>query len=108
MRPCLAPHHKFYPPSARANRVPRPRPNENKPLTLIFVPAGFGKTTMVSEWITQATVKFAWVSLYDGDNYPVPFWANVIAALQTVRKGFGDAAAELLRASPVLLLAWQA
>jgi len=63
---------------------------------------------MVSEWITQATVKFAWVSLYDGDNYPVPFWANVIAALQTVRKGFGDAAAELLRASPVLLLAWQA
>lgn len=75
---------------------------------LIVAPAEFGKTTLVSEWIAQATVKIAWVSLYDGGNDPVRFSAYVIAALQTVRTGFGDAAAELLRASPVLLLAWQA
>ena len=58
---------KFYLPSARANRVLRPRLiarlNENKPLTLVVAPAGFVKATLVSEWIAQSTVKVAWVSL---------------------------------------------
>ncbi len=56
-----------------------------RPLTLISAPAGFGKTTLVSEWITtrreQRTLPLtAWVSLDPEDNDPVRFWRYVLTA----------------------------
>jgi len=78
-----------------AQRVPRPRLVERLnaglgcKLTLISAPAGFGKTTLLSEWVssTDPRGRVAWVSLDKGDNDPTRFWSYVIAALQTVHPG---------------------
>ena len=63
-------------------------------LTLISAPAGSGKTTLLSEWaatVGKPNVAVAWLSLDDGDNDPARFWAYVVAALQTVCPGMGQA-----------------
>jgi LuxR family maltose regulon positive regulatory protein len=53
-------------------------------LTLISAPAGFGKTTLLSEWIVSVGPPVAWVSLDEGDNDPARFLAYLIAALKRV------------------------
>jgi LuxR family maltose regulon positive regulatory protein len=53
-------------------------------LSLISAPAGFGKTTLVSEWVTDCNRPTAWLSLDEGDNDPTRFLAYLIAALQTL------------------------
>ncbi|MFL7868030.1 MAG: AAA family ATPase, partial [Anaerolineales bacterium] len=58
--------------------------------TLISAPAGFGKTTLLREWITDQDLKIAWFSIDQGDNNPVRFWAYVVAALQSVEPGLGE------------------
>ena len=50
-------------------------------LTLISAPAGFGKTTLVSEWIAGCGLPVAWLSLDEGDNDPTSFLAYLVAAL---------------------------
>jgi len=88
---------KLYIPPARpdAQRVSRPRLIERldagirRKLTLVSAPAGFGKTTLVSEWV-QATgevappIAIAWLSLDEGDNDPTRFLSYSIAALRTI------------------------
>jgi LuxR family maltose regulon positive regulatory protein len=61
-------------------------------LTLISAPAGYGKTTLIGQWIRSRLEKgsagndrglaICWVSLDDGDNDPVLFWSYVLAALE--------------------------
>lgn len=51
-------------------------------LTLISAPAGYGKTTLIREWIEQEQQPYAWFSLDPGDNDPVRFLTYLIAALQ--------------------------
>jgi len=58
-------------------------------LTLISAPAGFGKTTLVSEWIAGCGRPVAWFSLDEGDSDPIRFLMYFIAALQTVRPVIG-------------------
>ena len=58
-------------------------------LTLISAPAGFGKTTLVSEWITGCEKPVAWLSLDDGDNDPTRFLRYLISALQKVNEKIG-------------------
>lgn len=56
-------------------------------LTQVVAPAGYGKTTLLGEWqsaLSKIGWKTAWVSLDQGDNSPVRFWAYILAALQTV------------------------
>jgi LuxR family maltose regulon positive regulatory protein len=65
-------------------------------LTLISAPAGFGKTTLLSEWIPHSEHCVSWLSLDPGDNDPVRFWAYVAAALQTLRPDLGISALALL------------
>jgi LuxR family maltose regulon positive regulatory protein len=48
-------------------------------LTLITAPAGFGKSTLLSEWIPQSERCVSWLSLDANDNDPARFWAYVIA-----------------------------
>ena len=93
---------KLYIPQPRPKVVLRPqlieRLNEGlaqgRKLTLVSAAAGFGKTTLVSEWVAGCGRPVAWLSLDEGDNDPARFLAYLIAALQTlaVSKGEGLAA----------------
>ena len=94
---------KLYIPPARPGLVARPRLLEclnaglHRKLTLISAPAGFGKTTLVSEWVARCERRLAWVSLDEGDNVPVRFLAYFIAALQTVYGEVGEATLAMLQ-----------
>ncbi|MBU5442240.1 LuxR C-terminal-related transcriptional regulator [Paenibacillus sp. MSJ-34] len=59
-------------------------------LTLICAPAGFGKTTLVSDWIRSSRVQAAWISLDEGDNQPIRFWRYMAAAFESVDRGIAD------------------
>ncbi len=59
-------------------------------LTLISAAAGFGKTTLVSEWVASCGRSVAWLSLDEGDNDPVRFISYLVAALQTIKAGMGE------------------
>jgi len=58
-------------------------------LTLVSAPAGFGKTTLVSEWVVSNQQPTAWLSLDDEDNDPARFWSHFIAALQMIAPNIG-------------------
>jgi LuxR family transcriptional regulator, maltose regulon positive regulatory protein len=98
---------KLYVPRRRLGMVPRPRLAERlrrgaeAKLTLVSAPAGFGKTTLLTEWLAAAATapSVAWLSLDQRDNDPPTFWAYLIAALQTVAPGVGADALTLLRSS---------
>jgi LuxR family maltose regulon positive regulatory protein len=64
-------------------------------LTLISAPAGFGKTTLVANWLHQSKVPAVWLSLDKRDNDATRFLVYLIAALQTIKTNFAD---ELLAA----------
>jgi LuxR family maltose regulon positive regulatory protein len=73
-------------------------------LTMIAGPAGYGKTTLVGQWIASRTarsdaLRVAYVTLDTSDNDPIRFWRYVIAACQTFQPGFAKEALELLLAS---------
>jgi LuxR family maltose regulon positive regulatory protein len=98
---------KFYAPRQRSGRVPRPRLTERlgrgtqSKLTLVSAPAGFGKSTLVAEWLAAAPAAgsvAAWLSLDPSDNHPMVFWAHVIVALQKVEPAVGASALSLLEA----------
>ncbi|MCJ7715090.1 MAG: AAA family ATPase, partial [Anaerolineales bacterium] len=62
----------------------------NRKLTLISAPAGFGKTTLVSEWVAVCERPVAWLSLDDEDNSPTRFLTYLISALQTLVLSEGE------------------
>lgn len=95
---------KLYIPPLRPNLVPRPRLIEslnaglNHKLTVISAPAGFGKTTLVTEWNRQIQpgTEVAWLSLDGSDNEVARFLTYLVAALQTIDSDLGDAVVSLL------------
>ncbi len=95
---------KVYKPPARPKTVARLRLleqlNAGLPgkLTLISAAAGFGKTTLVSEWAAACGLPAAWLSLDEGDSDPTRFLAYLIAALQTVAPSVGQGALAALQA----------
>jgi LuxR family maltose regulon positive regulatory protein len=96
---------KLYTPPVRPDQVSRPRLIERlnkghyRKLTLVSAPAGFGKTTLVSEWLALLDRPTAWLSLDEGDSDPVQFLTYVIAALQQTAAEVGQTALDLLHAS---------
>jgi LuxR family maltose regulon positive regulatory protein len=88
---------KLYIPLPRPKAVSRPRLigllnagcAHGCRLTLISAPAGFGKTTLVSEWAAGCDQKVAWLSLDEGDNDPARFLTYLVAALQTIAANIG-------------------
>lgn len=106
-------------PPPRPDLVPRPRllarlnAGLQRKLTLISAPAGFGKTTLVSEWIQRARqgdkergregtaiappFAVAWLSLDEGDSDPIRFLTYFIAALQTLAPPIGTGVLALLQ-----------
>jgi len=98
---------KLYVPRPRRHPVVRQRLSDRlgqgleTKLTLVSAPAGFGKTTLLAEWIARsASVKrsTAWLSLDGGDSQPDAFWTYLIRALQTVAPEVGGRALDLLGA----------
>ena len=87
---------KLYVPPARSKIVLRPRLIEqlnkglHRRLTLISAPAGFGKTTLVSEWIASCERPAAWLSIDEGDSDLSRFLTYLISALQTIHAGIGS------------------
>jgi LuxR family transcriptional regulator, maltose regulon positive regulatory protein len=75
----------------------------DRPLTLISAPAGFGKTSLLGEWVSHSAWQVAWVTLDEADNDPARFWAYFIGALQMLREGLGNnaQAAYGVQAQPV-------
>ncbi len=100
---------KLYIPQLPSTIVARPRlielldqgMRQSHKLVLISAPAGFGKTTLVSEWTQSSDQPIAWLSLDEGDKDPARFWAHLIAALQTIFEDVGEAALAALQ-SPQL------
>ena len=70
-------------------------------LTLISAPAGFGKTTLVAEWLASyppGDRSIGWLSLDQSDNEPTAFWTYLIKALQSAAPQIGASAISLLQA----------
>jgi LuxR family maltose regulon positive regulatory protein len=68
-------------------------------VTLISAPAGYGKTTLVGEWIAVCGLRVAWLSLDEGDNDLARFLVYLIAALQTLETEVGKGALGMLQGS---------
>lgn len=87
---------KLYRPSPRPGAVLRRRLLErlneglHRKLTLISAPAGFGKTTLVSEWAAGCERPVAWLSLDAGENVPTRFLVYLVSTLQTIDATIGN------------------
>ncbi len=87
---------KLYVPQPPSTLISRPRLIQkldqcfDKKLTLVSAPAGFGKTTLLSDCVTNCGRLVSWLSLDSGDNDFARFFSYVIAALQTIKGGFGE------------------
>jgi LuxR family transcriptional regulator, maltose regulon positive regulatory protein len=96
---------KLYLPPPRPGIVPRPRLVERlneslaagRKLALISASAGFGKTTLASEWVAVCERPVAWLSLDEGDNDPTRFLTYFIAALQTITVNIGAGVLSVLQ-----------
>ncbi|MGY1806951.1 LuxR C-terminal-related transcriptional regulator [Blastococcus sp. SYSU D00669] len=94
---------KLHVPRRRRGAVARPRLTERLrrgaegPLTLVSAPAGFGKSTVLTEWLAADGRTAAWVSLDQRDGDPVLFWTYVLSALRTTY-GLGAGALAALEA----------
>ena len=98
---------KLFIPEPRPGLVARPRLiarlNDalTSGLTLVSAPAGFGKTTVLSQWLGQSrdVARTAWVSLDEGDNDLIRFWDYLLAAVQQLVPGAGEATRSMLRSA---------
>ena len=98
---------KFFVPRRR-RVVPRARLSQRldstgeAKLTLVAAPAGFGKTTLLADWLTAVPpdgARAAWLSLDQGDDDPASFWTYLITALQTAVPEIGSDALALLQSA---------
>lgn len=100
---------KLHIPPAPSNLVPRQhliqvldsaleRPQR---LILVSAPAGFGKTTLVAEWLRHTKMPAAWLSLDRDDNDPARFWRYFVAALQTVDADLGRSVQGIFDVQPL-------
>lgn len=103
---------KLHAPRRRRGTVARARLNQRlggvdlPAVVLVSAPAGFGKTTLLTEWLpvaAEAGLLTAWVSLDRRDNDPSLFWSYVIAAVQSVVPTAGAEATRVLQTSPAEL-----
>lgn len=102
---------KLFVPILRKDLVQRPRLLDvlqsdfshedafHRKLTLISASAGFGKTTLLSEWIQSIETPVAWLSLDRGDNNLSRFFSYCIAALQTIQPDLGVEPMAMLQTS---------
>lgn len=98
---------KLFVPELRSGLVSRPRlvqmmqDGADRRLTLVSAPAGFGKSTLLAEWLaadTDARSSIGWVSLDESDSDPGRFWSYVVTAVQKAIPDAGARSLGLLRA----------
>ena len=65
---------------------------------LVTAPTGYGKTTLVRQWIADRKIPAAWLTLDEYDNDPVRFWTYLVSALRSVDAGLGKPALSALAA----------
>ncbi len=102
---------KLYIPPIQSSLVRRPRLVQaletgylaGKRITLVCAPAGFGKTTIIREWITATKPEkpFGWLSLDDGDNDPVRFLIYLVSAIQKTNPQIGQSILASLNSSQI-------
>ena len=83
---------------SRPHLIGRRNEGRHRKLTLISAPTGFGKTTLVSDWLRQIDLSAAWLSLDEGDNDLTRFLNYLICALGTVQSEIQVAVQMLLQA----------
>ena len=89
---------KLFRPSLRQQTVQRKRLHDvlrlgrTLPLTLVVAPAGWGKSTLVAEWLAHDGITAGWVSLDGGDNDPMRFWRYLLLAADQAGSAAGAAA----------------
>ena len=94
---------KLFIPPSRPRIVTRPRLIDRMnaglhgKLTLVSAPAGFGKTTLVGEWLSVGQRPAAWLSLDEADSDIARFLLYLVAALQKIDPGIGKEAAAALQ-----------
>jgi LuxR family maltose regulon positive regulatory protein len=101
---------KLFMPTPRNDLIPRPRLIEllhanlhqddhfHRKLTLIAAPAGYGKTTLASQWLADIDLPVGWLSLEPSENDPTRFLTYLLAALQRVAPHLGEAVQAMLQA----------
>ena len=95
---------KLHAPRPRIHLVPRAHlvkhleRGAESALTLVSAPAGFGKSTLLAQWVAESAMPVAWLSLEAEDNDPTRFLAYLIAALQALDAEVGTTALEMLPA----------
>lgn len=72
----------------RLGLLERINPELLRPLVLVSAPAGYGKSTIVVQWLRQQTFPFAWLSLEESDNQPERFFTYLVAALRRMDDAF--------------------
>ena len=80
-------------------RLLRIMSQDQQPLLLITAPAGYGKTTLVADWIADGDRAHRWISLTSQHNDPINFWGTIISAVDALIPGSGRRACDLLHAS---------
>jgi LuxR family transcriptional regulator, maltose regulon positive regulatory protein len=97
----LVPHRLPQGSVSRPQLLDELRLGRGRALTLVSAPAGFGKTTLLTEWVsTDAGTRFAWVTLDPSDVEPVRLWSHVIAAIAQHEGAVGGRSADALRSNP--------
>lgn len=97
-------HTKLRIPVSTPTLLSRPRLTDqlslqpNGYLTLLCAPAGFGKTTLVIDWLRQQKFPAAWLTLNEQDNDPILFWRYLVTAVQQVDTRLGMRAQAALAA----------
>jgi LuxR family maltose regulon positive regulatory protein len=97
---------KLFIPPPRKDLVSRPRlldalrQGSISKLTMISAPAGYGKTTLLSEWIDLQGMPFGWLSLDSGDNDIDRFQAYLIASLSSIPIDIGEGIIEDFGSKP--------
>ncbi len=94
---------KFYIPTPRPKAVLRPRLTKRlseslyRKITLISAPAGYGKTTLLCEWLADCGRPAAWLSLEEGDSELTRFLTCMISSLQSLEKDIGEGVLAMLQ-----------
>lgn len=83
--PPLKPEHLV-----RAKLIERLQQSRGGELVLISAPAGYGKTTLVSQWLHAHSQSFAWLIVDRSHGIVAVFWRNIIGALQTLIPNIGQ------------------
>lgn len=82
----------------RSHLIERLNDGLNRKLTLVCAPAGYGKTTLLSQWLADSSHPVAWLSLDENDNNLVVFLSYFVTAIQRIFPETGQATLNLLEA----------